>query len=169
MYAQTHCFMTSFENSFIYLYTPFAVLFSLFILCWLIPKWHFLWSPIYVSTPRPPLTSPLISSALCLCLPLHTFSVKQLLPVRNTTFVRLNNKWEGDKWREDVKIIDVSGSHSSVMCRTKVWLSYCVFTDNIMKEVFRTSFILAGDKYAIPYLECLQSQRDLFTVFYIWD
>lgn len=113
--SENHCFMNTFENTFIvfllapvssiigsrctktFVQThthPFAVLFSLFILCWLIPKWHFLWSPIYVSTPRPPLTSPLISSALCLCLPLHTFSVKQLVfPVRSFTFVRFNNKW----------------------------------------------------------------------------
>lgn len=31
----------------------------------------------------------------------------------------------------------------------KVWLSYCEFTDSIMIEGLRTSFILVGDKYTL--------------------
>lgn len=52
---------------------------------------------------RPPLTSPLISSALCLCLPLHAFSVKQwLFPVKKNWFCQVLKRG-GDKWREGMR------------------------------------------------------------------
>lgn len=108
--------------------------------------------------PPPSAASPLISSASCLCLPLHVRSMKQwYFLVTSNDFVRFL-KGEEDKWREGRRGCEDNGFLWWLTFQSgaskKVWLSYCVFTDSQMNGGLGTGFVCGteGNKHTMSNL-----------------
>lgn len=149
--------------------------FCLFILCRLIPKWPFFWSPVYVSS-QTGLSSLLLLSRL-LCVSVVPYMRSQwnngLFPVKKNWVCQVSKKEEGleDKWREGMR-----------GCKDNSLLWWVTFQCGVSNESMAVLLCVRWQRndwrsqdqfhpggWEVHYLQCLPGSSDLFVLFSVWE